>query len=252
MTDAIVVTLVRVAVTHRNAEWQPARTGRLGARRRASLLKQMLGSACRAVCLVVRFSRPSALTSAAPVLLLWTVAPTHRVGLRPVPGGNPRSDPDYQLFRSLAEDLALLDTFSGSRIIFCRPTTARKRLTDRRPPDVPTNIAWVSRRSPPTLWFSFRPGVHRAHRPYADDDRGNDPMRATSSTGTTPDPCAALPRYVSSVDSETWPSALLTARGGTARARRGLPESRLRGAEELAALLHRANHKGRKEKSSDC
>ena len=82
MTHAIVVTLVRVIVTHRKMlEWQPAAaTARITSIARAGaqvFVEQMLSSPAFAVFafVVVALARPRSLPAAVPVLLLWVLAP---------------------------------------------------------------------------------------------------------------------------------------------------------------------------------
>ena len=83
MAHAIFITIVRVMFTHRKMlEWQPAATtarvtglaSQLGPQ---AFLEQMISSPAFAIVasIVVALARPRALTAAAPVLLLWILAP---------------------------------------------------------------------------------------------------------------------------------------------------------------------------------
>ena len=92
MTHAIVVTLVRVAVTRRKMlEWQTAATSRQltdpAARAGVRLfVEQMVASPLFAVAALWSRSamlRPRALPAALPILLLWMAAPFVAYALQP-------------------------------------------------------------------------------------------------------------------------------------------------------------------------
>jgi len=264
MTDAIAVTLVRVAVTHRKMlEWQPAaRTNGASARSTTRVFfRQMLGSPLFAAgaLLVVAVSRPSALTSAAPILLLWTVAPLIASRLsRPVPRRQPEiRTADYQLFRLVARKTwRYFDTFVGIEDHFLPPDNCQ---------ETPDTI--VAHRTSPTNIGMGLLAALSAH------DLGfiqtSELIERIDHTLTTIEGMARFeghlfnwydtqtltplsPRYVSSVDSGNLASALLTLAVGLRELAEGLPEiTDLVGLEELAALLHRAITRAENEKVVD-
>jgi cyclic beta-1,2-glucan synthetase len=125
MAHAIVVTLVRVVVTHRKMlEWQPAAaaariTGfasRIGAR---AFVAQMLSSPAIAggTLVVVAIVQPAALPAAVPVLLFWGVAPfvAYRFS-RPAARSRPAlSHADAHFLRLLArKSWRYFDVFVGA------------------------------------------------------------------------------------------------------------------------------------------
>ena len=124
MTHAIILTLVRVAVTHRKMlEWHPAaaaaRVGSAAARAGTRLfIEQMLGSPLFAAgaFIAVAVMRPRALPPALPILLLWIVAPLIAYTLsQPVARRRQEIGPaDRQLFRLIARKTwRYFDTFVG-------------------------------------------------------------------------------------------------------------------------------------------
>ena len=110
MTHAIMVTIVRVAVTHRKMlEWQTAATSarvtgaaaRSGAR---AFIEQMLGSPlfAAAALVAVALLRSRALPAALPIMLLWMAAPFVAYELsQPVEGRRPEIRADDRRFLRL-------------------------------------------------------------------------------------------------------------------------------------------------------
>ena len=110
MTHAIIVTIVRVAVTHRKMlEWQTAATSarvtgaaaRFGVR---AFVEQMVGSPlfAAAALVAVALLRSRALPSALPIMLLWMAAPFVAYELsQPVEGRRPEIRADDRRFLRL-------------------------------------------------------------------------------------------------------------------------------------------------------
>src|SRR5262252_6349114 len=264
MTDAITVTLVRVAVTHRKMlEWQPAaRTNRTAARSTTGVFfEQMRGSPLFAAgaLLVVAISRPAALTPAAPVLVLWIVAPLIASRLsRPVPRRVPEiRTADYQLFRQIARKTwRYFDTFVGSEDQFLSPDNCQ---------ETPDTI--VAHRTSPTNIGMGLLAVLAAHdlgfiqTPHLVDriDRTLTTIEGMPrfeghlfNWYDTQSLAPLAPRYVSSVDSGNLASALLTLSVGLRELAEGVPEIiDFVGPEEVAAFLHRAIIKAEGEKVVD-
>ena len=200
MTHAIVVTIVRVAVTHRKMlEWQTAATStRLtGSAARAGawpFVEQMLASPLFATVALaaVALLRPRALPAASPILLLWMAAPLVAYALsQPVARRQPEIKPaDRRFLRLIARKTwRYFDTFVGA----VGPWVAAGQLSggaaaDGRAPhvahqhrDEPARRRWpptISASSGPTS--SLKESTRRCRR-----SRAWSASRVTCSTGTT-------------------------------------------------------------------
>jgi len=264
MTDAIAVTLVRIAVTHRKMlEWQPAARSN-GATARSTnrvFFEQMLGSPLFAAgtLLVVAISQPAALTSAAPVLALWIVAPLIASRLsRPVPRRVPEiRTADYQLFRHVARKTwRYFDTFAGADDHFLPPDNCQET------PDAivahrtsPTNIGMglLASLAAHDLGFIHTPDlVERIDRTLTTMEGMARFEGHLFNWYDTQNLTPLSPRYVSSVDSGNLASALLTLAVGLRELATGVPEiTDFVGIEEVAGFLHRAITKAEGEKVVD-
>ena len=261
MTDAIVVTLVRVAVTHRKMlEWQPAaRT--IGAGTRSStrmFFEQMLGSPLFAAgtLLIVAAARPRALAPAAPVLVLWSFAPLIASRLsRPVTRRRPElKSADYQLFRLIARKTwRYFDTFVSAEDHFLPPDNCQET------PDVivahrtsPTNIGMglLATLAAHDLGFIRTPELVERIEATLTTIEGMTRFEGHLFNWYDTQSLAPLaPRYVSAVDSGNLAAALLTLAVGLRElALEPDQAADFTGLDEVAALLHRAVTRAEGEK----
>jgi cyclic beta-1,2-glucan synthetase len=241
-------------------EWQPAaRTNGAAARSTTRVFfEQMLGSPLFAVgaLLIVAISRPSALKTAAPVLVLWIVAPLIASRLsRPVPLRQPEiRTADYQLFRLIARKTwRYFDTFVGSEDHYLPPDNCQQT------PDTivahrtsPTNIGMglLAVLAAHDLGFIQTPALVERIDHMLTTMEGMTQFEGHLFNWYDTQSLAPLsPRYVSSVDSGNLASALLTLAVGLRELAEGVPEiTDFVGLEEVATLLHRAITKAESEK----
>ena len=195
MTHAIVVTLVRVAVTHRKMlEWQtaaarPQHGSAARSSRPALFVEQMLGSPLFAAA---RWSSSRSRGRARcrrplPILLLWIGGAAARVlsSASPLRRRRQRAPPDdRRLLRLVARKTwRYFDTFvgsDGSRV--CRPTTVQETpepIVAHR--TSPTNIGMslLAALAAHDLGFIRHRRARRADRRHADHDRGDGALRGS-------------------------------------------------------------------------
>ena len=256
MIHAIVVTLVRLAVTHRKMlEWQTAATSAhvSDATRRSGLrpfVEQMLGSPVLATCVIIAVAlvRPRALPGALPILLLWLAAPLVAYELsQPFTRRQPEINPeDRRLLRIIARKTwRFFETFVGAGDHNLPPDNFQ---------DTPQPVI-AHRTSPTNIGMGLLAALAAHDLRFISTRELTDRVEATLSTiegmerfdghlfnwydSQTLVPLA--PRYVSSVDSGNLAAALITLANGLRQLpTEPKPYSDLSGLEEVVSLLRRA------------
>ena len=255
MTHAIIVTLVRVIFTHRRMlEWQPAATtaritsfARAGAQ---AFVEQMLSSpAFAAITLVlVAAARPRSLPAAAPVLLLWILAPfvAYRFS-RPVGHRRPvvaQADADF--FRLIARKTwRYFDVLAGAADHGLAPDNCQ----DTGEPVIahrtsPTNIGMglLATLSAHDFGFIGTPELVERGEQALTTIEALEHFEGHLFNWYDSSSLAPLnPRYISSVDSGNLAAALLTlAEGLRQLIERPQPPVNQQSLEELRSILRRA------------
>jgi cyclic beta-1,2-glucan synthetase len=258
MTHAIVVTSVRVAVTHRKMlEWQTAATAarQHGAASRsgtAMFVQQMLGSPlfAAAALLAVSLRQPRALPAALPILLLWTAAPflAYRLS-QPVVRRQRELRPADRRFLRLAarKTWRYFDVFAAASDHGLAPDNFQ---------EVP-RPAVAHRTSPTNIGMGLLATLAAHDLGFIRTEELTERIESTLTTleglerfeghffnwydsqNLAPLP----PRYISSVDSGNLAAALLTVATGLRRAGSRAdaePDPEVSGLVELAILLERA------------
>jgi cyclic beta-1,2-glucan synthetase len=256
MIDAIVVTLVRIAVTHRKMlEWQTAASSaRLtdGAGRSDVRLfvEQMLGSPVLATSVLIAVAglRSEALPAALPILLLWLAAPFVAYELsQPVAQLQPEIDEkDRRRLRLIARKTwRYFDVFAGpgdhglppdNFQEVPHPTVAHRTS--------PTNIGMglLATLAAHDLGFIWQEELLERITATLSTIEGMESFGGHLYNWYDSQSLAPLaPRYVSSVDSGNLAAALITLAGGLRQLpSESTPKSDLSGLEEVTALLERA------------
>jgi cyclic beta-1,2-glucan synthetase len=256
MTHAIMVTIVRVAVTHRRMlEWQTAATSarvtgsaaRSGTR---AFVEQMLGSplVATAALVAVVLLRSRALPSALPILLMWIAAPLVAFELsQPAARRQPEIKPDDRRFLRL---MARKTWRYFDRFV----TPSDHGLPPDNFQEAPRPSV-AHRTSPTDIGMSLLATLAAHDLRFIRTGELAERIDATLSTieglerfeghlfnwYDSQSLTALAPRYVSSVDSGNLAAALLTIAGGLRQAT-GEPVSSpdIAGLDEVATLLQHA------------
>ncbi len=256
MIDAIVVTLVRIAVTHRKMlEWQTAASSaRLtdGAGRSDVRLfvEQMLGSPVLATSVLIAVAglRSQALPAALPILLLWLAAPFVAYELsQPVAQLRPEIDEeDRRRLRLIARKTwRYFEVFVGAGDHGLPPDNFQE-----------TPQPTVAHRTSPTnIGMSLLAALAAHDLGFISNDELVERIDATLTTieglesfgghlfnwYDSQSLAPLAPRYVSSVDSGNLAAALITLAGGLRQLpSEPKPPPDLSGLEEVTTLLERA------------